>query len=135
MRGKAIEKRLAAVETGITPAYAGKSGYYSTAGSSGKDHPRVCGEKIWDVAHLSMREGSPPRMRGKVLQFIIGHAVEGITPAYAGKSCSSTGRAGGRGDHPRVCGEEAYCFVVCRCSVGSPPRMRGRALLHCTVQT
>ena len=86
MRGKDSRQGPSLQPLGITPAYAGKSGYYSTAGSSGKDHPRVCGEKIWDVAHLSMREGSPPRMRGKVLQFIIGHAVEGITPAYAGKS-------------------------------------------------
>ena len=32
--------------TRITPAWAGKSGNYSTAGTSGEDHPRMGGEKL-----------------------------------------------------------------------------------------
>ncbi len=32
--------------------------------------------------------------------------VEGITPAYAGKSATFSGLANGMGDHPRVCGEK-----------------------------
>ena len=29
-----------------------------------------------------------------------------VSPAYAGKRRSSPGRASGRGDHPRMCGEK-----------------------------
>ena len=120
---------------GSPPRMRGRASAWPPVLRPPKDHPRVCGEEIDRQGHHADDWGSPPRMRGRGPQRGPGRGAPGITPAYAGKSCSSTGRAGGRGDHPRVCGEEAYCFVVCRCSVGSPPRMRGRALLHCTVQT
>ena len=55
--------------------------------------------------------------------FMIGR----ITPACAGKSrfhhaCTSRHR-----DHPRVCGEKAFCFRLFLFVRGSPPRMRGKA--------
>ena len=66
MRGKVSGQKLWMVLCGITPACAGKSGNYSTAGSSGEDHPRVCGEKFCCFLPLDRVSGSPPRMRGKV---------------------------------------------------------------------
>ena len=50
-----------------------------------KDHPRVCGEKVYHVYTEDELPGSPPRMRGKgqvVSQLV---ALTRITPAYAGK--------------------------------------------------
>ena len=126
MRGRAPSLAVLGACIGITPAYAGKSRFRDSQPCRRRDHPRVCGEEIDRQGHHADDWGSPPRMRGRGPQRGPGRGAPGITPAYAGKSCSSTGRAGGRGDHPRVCGEEAYCFVVCRCSVGSPPRMRGK---------
>ena len=52
----------------ITPAYAGKREAWKIGGHRSKDHPRLCGEKVY-VGVLRAR-----------------HA--GITPAYAGKSCA-----------------------------------------------
>ena len=65
MRGK-VASFCANVSTyRITPAYAGKSDYRRGVFSSGRDHPRLCGEKhlirFWFTIHI------------------------GITPAYAGK--------------------------------------------------
>ena len=85
-RGKVLTRRLVPLLDRITPAWAGKragsSGYYSTAG----DHPRVGGEK-WA---LSPRHwvilGSPPRGRGKGSSGSLVSGVQGITPAWAGKS-------------------------------------------------
>ena len=76
----------------ITPACAGKR----TGRLMGKplpgDHPRVCGEKadchVPQCTHL----GSPPRMRGKVVVSRNLCLFSGITPAYAGKSRSTTRR-------------------------------------------
>ena len=70
--------------------------------------------------------GSPPRMRGKLVTADFDAAMDGITPAHAGKTrlfplCNYYNE-----DHPRACGEN---FGVCQrqaTSEGSPPRMRGK---------
>ena len=52
------------------------------------------------------KKGSPPRMRGKVLQYAKEeHGIE---------------------DHPRVCGEKLLHAPVHVQREGSPPRMRGK---------
>ena len=50
--------------------------------------------------------GSPPRGRGKGKDYATAETMQGITPAWAGKSHSALclGRFGG--DHPRVGGEK-----------------------------
>ena len=50
----------------ITPAYAGKSDTGCDPNLHGRDHPRVCGEKIRQRRRKHTGRGSPPRMRGKV---------------------------------------------------------------------
>ena len=49
----------------ITPAYAGKSIVFLSIQVRSKDHPRVCGEKLYDLQFSAYQAGSPPRMRGK----------------------------------------------------------------------
>ena len=87
----------------------------------------MCGEKypVMDDAFIDM--GSPPRMRGKVRISQRDKFFSGITPAYAGKSCSVAGADFGRWDHPRVCGEKDSLHLVAGAEKGSPPRMRGKA--------
>ena len=69
----------------ITPACAGKSVRALPARREKEDHPRVCGEKFTAYAKRSTRQGSPPRVRGKVLLRVLRHEATGITPACAGK--------------------------------------------------
>ena len=86
----------------------------------------MCGEKDFKSAHPSQQLGSPPRMRGKVLQWCREDFFSGITPAYAGKSSFLSGCTRIPRDHPRVCGEKLTTFDAGKLIPGSPPRMRGK---------
>ena len=66
MRGKAPCWALRHITDGITPAYAGTRLMVTSHSARTWDHPRVCGEKWCVVAVLQIKQGSPPRMRGKV---------------------------------------------------------------------
>ena len=87
----------------------------------------MCGEKDFKSAHPSQQLGSPPRMRGKVLQWCREDFFSGITPAYAGKSNRRGSPQYNNRDHPRVCGEKFFLIGLHPNTQGSPPRMRGKA--------
>ena len=110
MRGKATVADVPAKSVGITPAYAGKSGFLLFAWSLLRDHPRVCGEKALCTPYGCFTPGSPPRMRGKGNPSPISHSQKRITPAYAGKSPSARFRV--------------------HIDLGSPPRMRGKVAVQ-----
>ena len=74
--------------------------------------------------HLS--SGSPPPMRGKVMDSRRTRDTFRITPAYAGKSGSLLFSVSVSGDHPRLCGEKASCSSQKQQTIGSPPPMRGK---------
>ena len=86
MRGKVGCAFVFKAWRGITPAYAGKS--------------------LCSLPQRVHRIGSPPPMRGKVVDFDHVIAENRITPAYAGKSESRMKLLPGSGDHPRLCGEK-----------------------------
>ena len=106
MRGKACLFQLADVPAGITPAYAGKSLGSVSIRSHIQDHPRLCGEKTATISRPREDQGSPPPMRGKVRIKAFVLEVNGITPAYAGKSLVVKSNVLVARDHPRLCGEK-----------------------------
>ncbi len=126
MRGRVAVDWQKPRDTGITPAYAGKSFPLALNSLHLEDHPRVCGEESLRTMQESAKEGSPPRMRGRGFRRSYDAFKHRITPAYAGKRIRPE-EAGDRGqDHPRVCGEEGF-RIPPECETwGSPPRMRGR---------
>ena len=73
--------------------------------------------------------GSPPRVRGKgaMPDGIAGH--HRITPACAGKSQQLEKWHRAAEDHPRVCGEKFGTATTTDIKPGSPPRVRGKALM------
>ena len=73
--------------------------------------------------------GSPPRVRGKGIVHVFVPEKLGITPAYAGKSRGQSRNCTNTEDHPRVCGEKAKAFYMKPLEEGSPPRMRGKAVV------
>ena len=86
----------------------------------------MCGEKGCCRLSSLSHSGSPPRVRGKGFLHFAHKMLEGITPAYAGKSTTAgRGRMPSR-DHPRVCGEKGDKVKHCFHDLGSPPRMRGK---------
>ena len=106
MRGKAACRTCLYVASRITPAYAGKSFFWRNGQPGNEDHPRVCGEKTGQRGVCRSTLGSPPRMRGKVLNLLVICVLMGITPAYAGKSYCIPNDTNLTRDHPRVCGEK-----------------------------
>ena len=94
-----------------------------------RDHPRVCGEKYQLGVVKPLHEGSPPRMRGKAYKGADQTTRRGITPAYAGKSTVKNPDFVPVWDHPRVCGEKGVTKMFLCGVQGSPPRMRGKAVV------
>ena len=126
MRGKVVAGFPFSCQSGITPAYAGKSATCIYHIFRQEDHPRLCGEKGKISGSLSTPAGSPPPMRGKGSKPKICLASTGITPAYAGKSAGILKIKNLIEDHPRLCGEKPHTILADRLSVGSPPPMRGK---------
>ena len=88
MRGKLISVSSLCVGLGITPAHAGKTRNCPPFSACSGDHPRVCGENHLPEHIGRIREGSPPRVRGKQELDKVQAHVLGITPACAGKTAS-----------------------------------------------
>ena len=112
----------------ITPAYAGRTIFAIWGGRDIEDHPRVCGENLFQMLAKAWAGGSPPRMRGELADGRDVGALERITPAYAGRTRGCPRSSAGGSDHPRVCGENYRPWVRGvrgEPAVGSPPRMRG----------
>ena len=128
MRGKGFFHFTHEMFEGITPACAGKSIIEATSRALNEDHPRVCGEKNSASVIRNCKQGSPPRMRGKGEGQGNSHQERRITPAYAGKSRIRRACTDRHRDHPRMCGEKCEAYARIHGMVGSPPRMRGKAL-------
>ena len=126
VRGKAGLSHGCLVLVGITPARAGKSVSRRPRWTHTGDHPRVCGEKLFQSPLLRLLLGSPPRVRGKGNDVGCLRQVHGITPAHAGKSAVKRSSASLSKDHPRVCGEKELNSTEQLRLWGSPPRMRGK---------
>ena len=129
MRGKGFSTSPMYRFFRITPAYAGKSVSCFVMSIGSEDHPRVCGEKFCVAQKPCCIWGSPPRMRGKAPLPAWLALVLRITPAYAGKRGQQDLRCRADQDHPRVCGEKQSQTLSGRLETGSPPRMRGKAVL------
>ena len=126
VRGKGPAAMSRTAWAGITPACAGKSELHGLERFLRKDHPRVCGEKCTSDECTLHRRGSPPRVRGKVTLARSAPIQYGITPACAGKSCTSLTCSSCYWDHPRVCGEKNAYQREFLHEKGSPPRVRGK---------
>ena len=126
VRGRVFRRNRATWLAGITPARAGKSRLGGFAADKCRDHPRACGEEEALQALQNSEMGSPPRVRGRVFHIGIFFIIPWITPARAGKSRAYRPFPARLGDHPRACGEELARPRQSQCTVGSPPRVRGR---------
>ena len=84
------------------------------------------GEKTLAEAEAAVKEGSPPRGRGKGILAVVQHGIEGITPAWAGKRPHLSYSNSASWDHPRVGGEKAAILRAVCGPRGSPPRGRGK---------
>ena len=130
MRGKVISMGFFNVTVRITPACAGKRRCLRFHPGKTQDHPHMCGEKPKVMNLVLVRPGSPPRMRGKACAGCDGLILGGITPAHAGKRSCRCSRWPQPWDHPRICGEKRSPSPALCTPSGSPPRMRGKCVVH-----
>ena len=79
-------RRRAHMQTGSSPAYAGKTTPVSSTIRARQDHPRIRGENSITHALLPSFLGSPPHTRGKLALYKETILFIRITPAYAGKT-------------------------------------------------
>ena len=128
MRGKELLAADDLQTLRITPACAGKSRSQPRLPCTGRDHPRVCGEKVPITCVPKYALGSPPHVRGKGNGIQERHDDPGITPACAGKRTLAQLDAMKSRDHPRACGEKRAGLAGERSGLGSPPRMRGKGI-------
>ena len=110
VRGKEDDCRTHTGEAGITPACAGKS--------------------LGKILDVCVHRGSPPRVRGKELARVEQPDASRITPACAGKRSGQADDLASNEDHPRVCGEKYLDKNKKIRIVGSPPRVRGKAVVR-----
>ncbi len=126
VRGKQTDSSMDCASIRITPACAGKTRRRASRFSFSADHPRVCGENSLSASPASICDGSPPRVRGKLVKQIGYTVTVRITPACAGKTKVYTRYKYQQMDHPRVCGENNCSLSKCKWRGGSPPRVRGK---------
>ena len=129
VRGKGDRGIRRCWSVGIIPAGAGKRGHLAAQKALGGDYPRGCGEKRYSSISPSARSGSSPRVRGKASTPSAATERPRIIPAGAGKSPPSRSRRSGCRDHPRGCGEKSSIFRSSYSTLGSSPRVRGKARL------
>ena len=125
-RGKGSNSQSVGCCIRITPAWAGKSFAIVSFSLFYWDHPRVGGEKTQIPTIRQRWKGSPPRGRGKAHELRTLPRAIRITPAWAGKSGSSSSASCRKRDHPRVGGEKRTHSTVKSMKTGSPPRGRGK---------
>ena len=125
-RGKAHSLKAHLLFQRITPAWAGKSVPVSLLCGGVWDHPRMGGEKHIANFNDETGKGSPPHGRGKAAEPRSSLGPEGITPAWAGKSCPGPVMRITTGDHPRMGGEKRLAPAPAWQSPGSPPHGRGK---------
>ena len=106
MRGKVQAQSRDWKPERITPACAGKRFEKDPTEKGYKDHPRMCGEKLYTPCMIAPKVGSPPHVRGKEISDIETAKKMGITPACAGKS--------------------ALLNALIAVPSGSPPHVRGK---------
>ena len=105
MRGTRVEPHHRGLGGGIIPAYAGNTILEARSRNEDRDHPRVCGEHIFNEHVGGFRWGSSPRMRGTLMAKHPLQSLDGIIPAYAGNTWAWMAQKRVPWDHPRVCGE------------------------------
>ena len=111
--------------TGIIPALAGNICVPRRGRPFPRDHPRACGEHLWDEGAIVKTVGSSPRLRGTSRPHTPLPFDCGIIPALAGNMRCACGPLSHCGDHPRACGEHSRLQRRCVKRTGSSPRLRG----------
>ena len=120
---------------GITSACAEQTVPHVGSTNARRDHLRVCGADDVFVFVLMHREGSPPRVRSRLIGQSVEHFLLGITSACAEQTKDHRSDNAQGKDHLRVCGADILWLRFILVLRGSPPRVRSRRLHPRPVQS
>ena len=109
----------------IIPAYAGSTSTPAPLTASHRDHPRIRGEHVIGITHVSIWKGSSPHTRGARHGRTARALRRRIIPAYAGSTLGAICPSSTRTDHPRIRGEHVRRAGHARGRQGSSPHTRG----------
>ncbi len=109
----------------IIPARAGSTWTRSISWTTGRDHPRSCGEHNDPSDGSNVASGSSPLVRGALPCPDLRRQAGGIIPARAGSTGILELGIQLHGDHPRSCGEHWLNHQHRTWSEGSSPLVRG----------
>ena len=125
--GKAGQAARASAPARNIPTCVGKRCRCKPRPPSGSEHPHVCGEKFfWKRVRLS-RNGTSPRVWGKVGWLWLPVLVTRNIPTCVGKSNQRRGLDNRKPEHPHVCGEKIASMRRNGRSCGTSPRVWGKA--------
>ncbi len=125
VRGAQQSEHAGRVDRGIIPACAGSTVKSKTYRHQERDHPRMCGEHRASAAHVRLRLGSSPHVRGAQIKLTEQRPRLGIIPACAGSTAKRLFPNFIPRDHPRMCGEHQVLRHYSSSSLGSSPHVRG----------
>ena len=125
MRGTHTNSFIGILLIRIIPAHAGNTPGNKYYWQNNRDHPRSCGEHSPSFFAVLLWSGSSPLMRGTLFRKYRNRLSGGIIPAHAGNTASQPWNDAVMQDHPRSCGEHAYCIIRPFFEFGSSPLMRG----------
>ena len=115
--------------SGIIPTRVGKSRQPRQCGLALRDHPHSCGEKRRCRKSMSKKAGSSPRVWGKAPKVEDVLPSLRIIPTRVGKRGVAECRCPEVWDHPHACGEKFAFKTGKHTSIGSSPRVWGKAHL------
>ena len=126
MRGRHHAGRRTGRAPRNTPADAGTTWGTLSEGFGWLEHPRGCGDDGLAAVPVRGGEGTPPRMRGRLVIKPLPGIAQWNTPADAGTTLGVGASAPLLSEHPRGCGDDRPARCEHPCLTGTPPRMRGR---------
>ena len=125
VRGALGSGDLSVQPYGIIPACAGSTITLNLSTSTGRDHPRMCGEHLESLNPTSPTQGSSPHVRGAHGHVSCHVGAIGIIPACAGSTHMDNDLNNMGRDHPRMCGEHGVDSFTAITAMGSSPHVRG----------
>ena len=111
---------------GITSACAEQTVGVDVFGQVNGDHLRVCGADDHTHTDHTPPQGSPPRVRSRLIQSDAKSLAQGITSACAEQTMMRSAVRAATWDHLRVCGADNRPSLNLAIIMGSPPRVRSR---------
>ena len=124
--GKRREGRDEVCEGRVIPTCVGKTKGISLFLVFSSGHPHVCGENVGGCGIYVEKDGSSPRVWGKLKTAMANDDKNRVIPTCVGKTEAGSALRKVCAGHPHVCGENPFARVGQSCVAGSSPRVWGK---------